>query len=102
MGYMWECPSIAFFQNRAVLMFSPQGMTDHPQFDNSGDSGYFVGRFDPETCAYQHGAFHKLDYGFDFYAAQTTRDAAGRQLLTAWMRTWATPIPTEGCHGSAA
>jgi len=98
MGYMWECPNLLFFQDRAVLIVSPQGMAKQPLFDSSGDTGYFVGRFDPVTGGYTHGPFHKMDYGFDFYAAQTTADASGRYLLSAWMSTWATPVPTDACQ----
>ncbi len=98
MGYMWECPNMIFVDDQAVLMLSPQGMTDHPQFDNSGDTGFFVGHFDADTGAYTHGEFHKLDYGFDLYATQTTKDTSGRCLVTAWMSTWATPTPTKACQ----
>ena len=98
MGYMWECPTIFFWEDQAVLLLSPQGMTDHPAFDNSGDTGYFVGRLGAGTAAYTHGAFHKLDNGFDFYAAQAMQDATGRCLLAAWMSTWSTPTPTETCE----
>lgn len=100
MGNMWECPNLIFVDGRAVLLLSPQGMAGNPPFNPKGDTGYFVGRFDPATGAYTHGAFHKLDFGFDLYATQTTADASGRALLSAWMSTWETPAPTAA-HGWA-
>lgn len=97
LGYMWECPNLFFLDGRAILILSPQGIKGKPLFNNSHDSGYFIGSFNGDTGAYTHGEFRKLDMGFDFYAPQTAAVAGGRHILMAWMSTWATPAPTAAC-----
>lgn len=98
MGTMWECPNLCFLGDSAVLMLSIQGDGKLPLFDGDHGAGYYIGRFDAETGAYEHGAFHRLDDGFDFYAPQTTTDGLGRCVMAAWMSTWATPAPTAACQ----
>ena len=98
LGYMWECPNMCFLRDDAVLMLSIQGAIDLPSFNSDHDAGYLIGRFDADTGAYEHGAFHRLDDGFDFYASQTMTDGLGRCVMTAWMSTWATPAPTVACQ----
>ncbi|MCM3112130.1 glycoside hydrolase family 32 protein [Lederbergia lenta] len=85
-GYMWECPDLFQLDGHDVLIVSPQGLEpegDH--FHNLYQSGYFIGKLDPQTKRLQHGTFTELDRGFDFYAPQTTLDSEGRRLLIAWM-----------------
>lgn len=83
MGYMWECPDFFSMNGKDVLAFSPQGIgwPDQPNI-----SGYYLGQLDYETLDFSHGAFHKLDHGFDFYAPQSFTDGKGRRILFGWMR----------------
>ncbi|WP_393965532.1 glycoside hydrolase family 32 protein [Exiguobacterium sp. S22-S28] len=86
-GYMWECPDYFELEGQGVLLFSPQGIEpkgDH--FQNIFQSGYFIGK--PLTLpdlTFQHEDFVELDFGFDFYAPQTTLAADGRRILVGWM-----------------
>lgn len=69
-GYMWECPDYFELNGAGVLVFSPQGL--EPSGDenqNIYQSGYVIGKLlNTETRTLEHGAFHELDRGFDFYA----------------------------------
>ncbi len=98
MGTMWECPNLCFLGDRAVLMLSIQGDKKLPPFESDHGAGYFLGRFDADTGVYEHGAFHRLDDGFDFYAPQTVTDGLERCVMAAWMSTWATPAPPAACQ----
>ncbi len=82
MGHMYECPDLFQLNGKDVLIFSPEGANEA---DGSMLSGYYIGKFEYGTGHYEHGEFHQLDYGFDFYAPQTMADAEGRRILFGWM-----------------
>ncbi|OIN68308.1 sucrose-6-phosphate hydrolase [Exiguobacterium sp. KRL4] len=86
-GYMWECPDYFELDGHGLLLFSPQGIEptgDH--YQNIFQSGYFIGQtVDFPNLSYQHEDFLELDFGFDFYAPQTTLAADGRRILVGWM-----------------
>ncbi len=82
MGYMHECPDLFALGGKEVLVFSPQGVAPQGEPDLSG---YYIGRLDYGNGSYEHGSFHRLDYGFNFYAPQTFEDAQGRRILFGWM-----------------
>lgn len=85
-GYMWECPDFFTLQGKDILLFSPQGLeADGIHYQNTFQSGYFIGDWQVGTNQYIHNSFQELDHGFDFYAPQTTEDDKGRRLLVAWM-----------------
>lgn len=48
-----------------------------------------------ETNEFHHGEFLELDYGFDFYAPQTTEAENGRRILVGWMGLPEIPYPTD-------
>lgn len=84
-GYMWECPNMLQIGNKDVFLFSPQGLPSETYaYQNLYQSGYFLGTLDMKNLTYMHGAFHELDYGFDFYAPQAFTHE-GRTLLLGWM-----------------
>lgn len=86
LGYMWECPDLFTLGDQDVLMVSPQGLEAQGyHYQNLFQSGYFIGKWNPETNSYQHGMFSELDRGFDFYAPQTFEDRNGKRILYAWM-----------------
>ncbi|MBN2981947.1 MULTISPECIES: glycoside hydrolase family 32 protein [Cohnella] len=100
-GYMWECPDVFQLDGKDVLVLSPQGMKPEGYlYRNKDQSGYVLGKLDPETGMMSHGPFRLLDYGFDFYAPQTTVDAHGRRVMIAWMNMWESLMP-ERRHGWA-
>ncbi|WP_332628543.1 glycoside hydrolase family 32 protein [Halalkalibacter flavus] len=95
-GYMWECPDIFHLDGQDVLMMSPQGMKPEGYlYHNLHQSGYVVGELDYESGKLDHGAFQLLDYGFDFYAPQTTVDEKGRRVMVAWMAMWESDMPEQ-------
>lgn len=87
-GYMWECPDAVTLDGKTILMCCPQGVPRNElRFQNIYLSGYFIledrdkenikGFCNPDD-------FVPWDYGHDFYAPQTMRDAKGRTLLIGW------------------
>ena len=95
-GYMWECPDFFELDGTGVLVMSPQGMkSEGVKFHNLHQSGYVLGELNYETGLLQHGEFEMLDYGFDFYAPQTTIDDKGRRILIAWMNMWESKMPEQ-------
>jgi len=93
-GFMWECPDLFTLGGQDVLVLSPQGVKpEGEKFRNLHQAGYMLGRFDEAACAFEHGAFHMLDYGFDYYAPQTMEDPEGRRIVIAWMAMWESEMP---------
>lgn len=86
-GFMWECPDYYEFEDKAVLMLSPQGIeADGDKYLNIFQSGYLVGdKIDFEDGVFNHKEFIELDRGFDFYAPQTMKDNKGRRILIGWL-----------------
>ncbi|MFC0561499.1 glycoside hydrolase family 32 protein [Halalkalibacter alkalisediminis] len=95
-GFMWECPDLFRLDDQDVLIMSPQGV--HPEGDlyhNLHQSGYILGTLNYETGVLDHGPFELLDYGFDFYAPQTTIDDKGQRVMIAWMAMWENEMPEQ-------
>ncbi|HDT1950575.1 TPA: sucrose-6-phosphate hydrolase [Klebsiella pneumoniae] len=85
-GYMWECPDLFHIADQDILIVCPQGLeSEGIRYLNLLQSGYFCGTLNYDTGGYQHGEFHELDLGFDFYAPQTMCSEDGRRLLFGWM-----------------
>ncbi|MBS2780384.1 glycoside hydrolase family 32 protein [Aeromonas salmonicida] len=83
-GYMWECPDLFPLADRHVLISCPQGIAPQGEdYRNLYQCGWLAGQFDGEH--FEHGAFHELDRGFEFYAPQSTQDSQGRRLLFGWL-----------------
>lgn len=83
-GYMWECPDLFPLADCHVLISCPQGIAPQGEdYRNLYQCGWLAGQFDGEH--FEHGAFHELDRGFEFYAPQTTQDSQGRRLLFGWL-----------------
>lgn len=90
-GYQWECPNLfpvpvqGTSQTKWVLMVginpgSPQG--------GSMDE-YFVGNFDGTAFTADDTVGRLMDFGKDFYAAQTyNNDPLGRAIVVGWMSNW--------------
>ncbi|WP_312029502.1 glycoside hydrolase family 32 protein [Paenibacillus sedimenti] len=93
MGDMWECPDLFPLgnQNKHVLIISPMNMGATKTMYMSGRMDYERGQFIAEQA-------ERLDYGFDFYAPQTFKDANGRRILLGWMNIWGATMPEQD-HG---
>lgn len=95
-GYNWECPDLFELDGKGVLIVSAQHMKARGNdFNNPNSVIYFIGDLDMEKGVLQLGDCHAVDYGFDFYAPQTTLDKLGRRLIVAWMDMWEMPMPTQ-------
>jgi beta-fructofuranosidase len=95
-GFMWECPDLFHLNGNDVLVMSPQGVkTEDYLYHNLHQAGYVIGQLDYETGTLHHGNFELLDYGFDFYAPQTTVDDQGRRIMMAWMAMWESDMPEQ-------
>lgn len=77
----------------------------------AGGSGaqYFIGTFDGTTFSSDQEAdeINWLDYGADFYAAQSFSDipeSDGRRIMIAWMSNWlyANQVPTESWRSATS
>ncbi len=96
MGYMWECPDLFSLAEQDVLVMSPQGVKPEGDlFHNLHQSVYVFGQLDLEQGNFQFNEFQLLDYGFDFYAPQTTVDGLGRRILVGWMAMWESDMPEQ-------
>ena len=95
LGTMWECPDLFPLGDRHVLIVSPMWMQGHKNLYLLGDMDYETGRFTRERYA-------ELDFGPDFYAAQTFLDDRGRRILIGWMTMWGTKMPTQAMGWAGA
>lgn len=98
MGYMWESPDLFELEGQHVLLLSVRGVqTDGYRFRNLYQTGYVLGVFDHQLGKFDEievstATFNELDYGHDFYAAQTLQTYDGRQILFAWLGMWETAL----------
>lgn len=94
MGYMWESPDLLELEDQHVLIISVRGIqTDGYRFRNLYQTGYVLGAFDHQAGKFDDmevstATFNELDYGHDFYAAQTMQTHDGRHVLLAWLGMW--------------
>ncbi len=97
-GGMWECPSITRISGKDLLIFSPQYTKLPGRGEGTNHNVYFIGQMDYDTLVFvPEGEYHYLDYGFDFYAAQTAANVgdADKAVLMAWMGLPDNHYPTE-------
>ncbi|MDW4288069.1 sucrose-6-phosphate hydrolase [Staphylococcus saprophyticus] len=95
-GFMWECPDYFNLNGYDMLLFCPQGIdAEGDQFRNIYQSGYIMGQYDMNQLTMNHGDFHELDHGFDFYAPQTFLDEQGQRILIGWMGLPEINYPTD-------
>lgn len=88
-GRMWECPDFFALDGKQVLLTSPQEML---AFGLEFHAGYgalcLLGSWDSQARKFTREKVRSLDYGIDFYAAQTTETYDGRRVMIAWMQNW--------------
>ena len=93
---VFECPDYIELDGQEVVLTSPQNL---PQVGNSYQnvhSGiYLMGEQDFETGRFRVDQTGELDYGFDFYAAQSLRMPDGRVIMIAWKEMWDRNFPTQ-------
>lgn len=98
-GEMWECPDFFRLDGKAVLLVSPMNMKAKELEFHSGHNVIgIVGACSEQDFDFSRENVQNLDYGFDFYAAQTTEAEDGRRIMTAWMQSW----ESSNCQPAAA
>lgn len=85
-GWMWECPDYFEIPGGKILVISPIGLLTEDPLEGNQTICMPV-EFEEETCTMEiPDEYQYMDYGLDLYAPQTTMDAEGRRVLTAWLR----------------
>lgn len=92
-GGIFECPDFISFDDKDVLIASPQriGRSHEYHYQNDDSCVYKVGNFNPSTGRLVYRGdepLEEFDKGFSFYAPQTMTTSDGRRILTAWMKSW--------------
>lgn len=82
LGTMFECPDMFGLDGKWIVTCSPMY---HP---GGNKALYCVGTMDFETCRYEVEKIGCLDYGSDYYAAQSCLDQFGKRIMTAWQNGW--------------
>lgn len=96
-SYMWECPDVFALDGKDFLLFCPQGSLNKPEKEtNVYPNTYLSGDLDIQKWELKnHASMRLLDYGFDFYAAQTFLDEHNRRVMIAWIGAADGDYPTE-------
>ncbi|AZN76174.1 sucrase [Lactobacillus acidophilus] len=81
---MCECPNLAHFDTKDLLIVCPQKRDIEIDKDISSYAGYIVGKQD-ENKFLPESKIHYLDDGFDFYAPQVFTDKNNRKIMLGWM-----------------
>ncbi|QHT46354.1 glycoside hydrolase family 32 protein [Bacillus sp. SB49] len=98
---VWECPDLFPLTNEKSgekKWVLPIGIDAGAPSGGSGTQ-YFIGEFDGRHFVPHQSkeSVRWLDYGKDFYAAQSFSDLPGRRVVLAWMSNWqyANDVPTD-------
>ena len=85
-GWMWECPDYFETKGGKVLILSAMGFLKNGEKEKNQSICFHV-EFDQSSCRIEiPDVYQFLDCGLDLYAPQTTLDAEGRRILSAWVR----------------
>jgi beta-fructofuranosidase len=98
MGFMIECPNLVFIEDKAVLLFCPQGLEKTLlSYKNIYPNTFILAdSFDPERNELtQASALENLDEGFDIYATQAFNAPDGRVLSVGWVGLPEIDYPTD-------
>ena len=88
-GRMWECPDFFPLGGKQVLLTSPQEMAALGLEFHAGYGALcLLGSWDSAARKFTRETARSLDYGIDFYAAQTLEAYDGRRIMIAWMQNW--------------
>ena len=102
-GAMWECPDLFPLNDKWILFFSPM-------FMGNRKAVYLVGEMDFDTPHFTVLNDGEIDWGCEYYAAQSLLDDKDRRILMAWQNGWDWmpwwkdfgPTAEEGWCGSMA
>lgn len=95
-GAGWECPDIFKLDGKDIFIVSPQYMKPQGNdYQNTHSVIYMIGSLNIEEGKFDFKDYNQADFGFDFYAPQTTMDDKGRRIIVAWMDMWESKFPTQ-------
>ena len=95
-GKMWECPEYFPLDGKEVILTSPQDMSPSGlEFHSGNGSLCLIGTYDRTQRHFIRESVQAIDYGIDFYAAQTVLTPDGRRVMIAWMQNWDTCVANE-------
>lgn len=86
-GDVIECPDLFHLDGFDVLIFSTQKAVLEKGVQNSFSVFAQIGQFNQSTYTFDVLNEQILDYGFDFYAPQSTQTPSETSLI-AWMNSW--------------
>ena len=90
-GTMWECPDFFELDGKWVFVTGPMDMLPKGfEYHNGNGSLCLIGSYDRENEQFTAEQDQAIDYGIDFYAAQTVLTEDGRRVMIAWMQNWDT------------
>jgi beta-fructofuranosidase len=78
---MWECPDLFPLDGKWILIFSPMYMGNRKAV-------YLVGEMDFDAPHFTILNDGEIDWGYEYYAAQSLIDGKGRRILMAWQNGW--------------
>ena len=88
-GMMWECPDYFELDGKKILLISPQFMLPEGfEYHNGNGTVCLIGETDDKGKHFVYTEHQAVDYGIDFYAAQTLLTPDGRRVMIAWMQNW--------------
>lgn len=90
-GTMWECPDFFEMDGKWFLLVNPMEMRRRGfEYGNGHESLILAGSFDEDALDFTPDYDQCVDYGIDFYAAQTMLAPDGRRIMIGWMQNWET------------
>lgn len=99
LGYMIECPNLAFIDQRPVLIFCPQGLDPAiNDYHNIYPNTYMIGEdfnFKTAKMTTGHPTPQNLDDGFDVYASQIFNGPDDQVYLISWIGLPDVEYPTD-------
>ena len=92
----YECPDYIVLNGQEFVLTSPQNLPQiGTSYQNVHSGVYLLGEMNFENGRFRIDEIGELDYGFDFYAAQTLRMPDGRTIMIAWKEMWDRNFPTQ-------
>lgn len=100
-GFMWECPDYFEINGKSYLIMSPMRYQHvGNDYANINSSVLVTGHVDWEKKVFTQESVREIDHGHDYYAPQSTSDAAGNRVVIAWQQMWGrTFVANDLKHG---
>lgn len=89
-GRIWECPDYFPLEGKKILIVSPQEVEGYGTQIYPGYNNFFLVGHGEDFLEFHRETVQPIDFGTDFYAAQTIENEDGRRIMIAWMQNWET------------